>query len=71
MLVSGDSDKRAKRSYISTLVGADDLHWQGIDGQGVGVAVIDTTCSGRATDAHSTAAASTSAAPRAPWPTEP
>ncbi len=38
----GDSDLEAKRSYIASLTGADALHWQGITGEGVGVAIIDT-----------------------------
>ena len=37
-LYVGDSDKKARRSYLPALVGASDLHWHGIDGQGVGVA---------------------------------
>ena len=42
ILLYGDSDKNARRSFISTLVGAKELIWEGIDGHGVGVAVIDT-----------------------------
>lgn len=39
---SGDSDTAAKRTFVSSLVGADPLHWEDITGDGVGVAVIDT-----------------------------
>ena len=39
---SGDSDVEAKRTYVASLVGADALHWQGVTGDGVGVAVVDT-----------------------------
>ncbi len=38
----GDSDTEAKRTYVSTLVGADALHWENITGAGVTVAIIDT-----------------------------
>ncbi len=38
----GDSDIEAKRTYVSTLIGADALHWKNITGDGVTVAVIDT-----------------------------
>ncbi len=38
----GDSDKGAKRTYVASLTGADALHWSGITGNGVGIAIIDT-----------------------------
>ena len=38
----GDSDTEAKRTYVSTLIGADALHWENITGEGVTVAIIDT-----------------------------
>ena len=38
----GDSDRGAKRTYVASLTGADSLHWSGITGAGVGVAVVDT-----------------------------
>ena len=39
---AGDSDTAAKRTYVASLTGADALHWKGLTGEGVGVAVIDT-----------------------------
>lgn len=42
VLFGGDSDKKAKRSFVTTMVGANQLHDQGIDGTGIGVAVIDS-----------------------------
>lgn len=50
VLFSGDSDTKAKRSFISTLVGADDLRWEGIDGNGIGMTVIDTGVRGDKTE---------------------
>ncbi|MCK5190617.1 MAG: S8 family peptidase, partial [Methylococcales bacterium] len=41
-LFAGDSDRKARRSFISTLTSADALHDEGIDGEGITVAVIDT-----------------------------
>ena len=38
----GDSDTAAKRTHVASLTGADALHWEGITGKGVGVAIIDT-----------------------------
>ncbi len=38
----GDSDTEAKRTYVSTLTGADALHWENITGEGVTVAIVDT-----------------------------
>lgn len=38
----GDSDTGAKRTYVASLTGADDLHWKGMTGDGIGVAVIDS-----------------------------
>ncbi len=39
---AGDSDTEAKRTYIASLIGADTLHWKGITGKEVGVAIVDT-----------------------------
>ena len=38
----GDSDIDAKRTFVSSLVGADAMHWQDVTGAGVGVAIVDT-----------------------------
>ena len=38
----GDSDAEAKRTYVSTLIGADALHWENITGDGITVAIVDT-----------------------------
>ncbi|WP_294078046.1 S8 family peptidase, partial [Thiolapillus sp.] len=42
ILFSGDSDRQAKRSYVTSMVDAGRLHDQAIDGMGVAVAVIDS-----------------------------